>query len=71
LEWNSGNDYLTRIAHLTSGGGGANGTTYLTTTTVHDDAIKDALIGAAGSDWFFVSTLDTLDLKMGEQKVTI
>ncbi|HEX3147871.1 MAG TPA: hypothetical protein VHR66_07285 [Gemmataceae bacterium] len=70
VEWNSGADYPTRIAHLTSGSG-ANGTTYLTISTVHDDGIKDVLVGAAGTDWFFVSALDTLDLKMGEQKVTV
>jgi len=73
-EWNPQTfDYATRIQHLTGTPGGLNSGRFLNATTVEDDLIKDVLTGAAGSDYFVVSTLDTLDLKLkaGEQKLTI
>ena len=38
---------------------------------VTDDGLKDALTGGKGDDWFVASGLDTLDLKAGEQKLTV
>jgi hypothetical protein len=47
-------DYTTRVKHLNGTlGGGANGATLLTATTVHDDAASDTLFGEGGTDWFF------------------
>lgn len=63
-EWNSGADYLVRIAHLQTGGG-LNGTTFLSVSTVQD-IDKDTLTGAGGLDWFVASLLDKFDLKPGE-----
>jgi hypothetical protein len=47
-------DYLTRIHHLNgTASGGLNGSYFLNTQTVHDDAAVDTLFGDGGSDWFF------------------
>jgi hypothetical protein len=47
-------DYQTRVNHLKGTlGGGSNGDTLLTATTVRDDAATDTLIGEGGTDWFF------------------
>jgi hypothetical protein len=47
-------DYNTRINHLNGTlSGGLNGTYYLTTSTVHDDAAIDTLFGEGALDWFF------------------
>jgi hypothetical protein len=70
-EWTSASSYADRITHLAGPVGGANGTTFLTASTVHDDGAKDVLTGAKGSDHFIVSVLDTLDLKPGEQKLVV
>lgn len=70
-EWTSGSDYQDRVSHLIGPIGGANGTTFLSATTVHDDAVKDYLTGAKGTDYFVVAVLDKLDLKLGEQKLTV
>ena len=70
-EWASGSSYADRIAHLTGTAGGLNGGVFLTAATVPDDGVKDVLTGATGADWFVVSALDTLDLKTGEQKLTV
>jgi Ca2+-binding RTX toxin-like protein len=63
-EWSSGNDYATRIAHLTMGGG-LNGayllktsSTHSSTDTVHDNGLVDKLIGGTGTDWFLKSMMD-------------
>ena len=64
IEWNSTSIYEDRIAHLQTGGG-LNGTTFLSVSTVQD-IDKDTLTGAGGLDWFLVSLLDKLDLKPGE-----
>jgi hypothetical protein len=66
-EWTSGSSYADRIAHLTGPAAGANGTTFLNSSTVHNDGLNDVLKGAKGLDWFVLSTLDTLDLKVGDQ----
>ncbi|MSR54390.1 MAG: hypothetical protein EXS09_14025, partial [Gemmataceae bacterium] len=63
-EWNSTSIYEDRIAYLQTGGG-LNGTTFLSVSTVQDTE-KDTLTGAGGLDWFLVSLLDKLDLKPGE-----
>ena len=70
-EWTSGSLYPDRVAHLSAPPAGLNGTTFLTPTTVHNDGVKDVLVGASGMDWFVVSLLDTLDLKFGEQKLMV
>ncbi len=66
-EWQSANSYLTRIAHIKSGGG-LNGTnTLVFGVTVHDDGSTNTLTGGAGMDWFFEGTKDTItDLASGE-----
>jgi trimeric autotransporter adhesin len=64
-EWQSANDYETRVSHLRNGGG-TNGTHKLVWgTTVNDDSAADSLTGGAGLDWFFANlgpggVLDTL-----------
>jgi hypothetical protein len=68
-EWASATPYADRVAHLKTGGG-LNGTTVLGPATVTDDA-KDKLAGGKGLDWFVAGTGDGLDLKVGEEKLTI
>jgi hypothetical protein len=70
-EWTSGSSYSDRILHLTGTAGGLNGTTFLSEATVHDDGVKDVLTGGKGTDWFVVSVPDKLELKAGEQKLTV
>jgi hypothetical protein len=55
MEWGRTNaDYNTRVKHLNGSlGGGLNGTYFLNSTKVHDDAAIDSLFGEAGLDWFF------------------
>src|SRR5262249_18401461 len=57
-EWTSGSSYPDRVIHLTGPTGGLNGTTFLNAATVHDDGVKDGLVGAKGNDYFIVSALD-------------
>src|SRR5262249_50198502 len=45
--------YSARVSHLQGTGGGLNGTSVLTASTVFDDGITDNLFGEAGLDWFF------------------
>jgi uncharacterized membrane protein len=71
-EWTSGAPYTDRVSHLTGTPGGQNGGTYLTVGTggtVTDDGVKDVLTGGKGTDFFVTGTLDTLDLKAGEQRL--
>jgi hypothetical protein len=68
-EWASPAIYPDRVTHLSTGGG-LNGPTVLSATTV-SDAEKDVLAGGRGSDWFVGGGLDTLDLKLGEQKLAV
>lgn len=71
-EWSAtATPYADRIAHLTGAAGGSNNGRFLTAATVFDDGVKDVLAGGRGADGFLVSALDTLDLKAGEQKVTV
>jgi hypothetical protein len=60
-EWTSGNPYNTRVANLTP----------VLQAAVTNDNVKDVLKGLGGLDWFVISTLDTLDLKTGEQSLTV
>ena len=47
-------DYNTCVEQLNGSlSGGANGSTYLTPSTVFDDAANDTLFGEGGTDWFF------------------
>ena len=50
-EWTSGNSYATRVNNL-RGGGGANDTVTLDSTTVVDEGAADTLWGQTGQDWF-------------------
>ena len=70
-EWNSGSTYADRVLHLTGTAGGVNGTAILSSTTVHDDGVKDVLTGGKDLDWFIVSATDKLDLKAPEQRLDV
>jgi Ca2+-binding RTX toxin-like protein len=70
-EWASGSSYADRVAHLTGTAGGLNGPTVLGPATVPNDGARDVLTGGLGADWFVVSAPDALDLKAGEQKLTV
>ena len=67
-EWSSSHDFATRVANLTSTGGGLldrlNGDYFLLVSgadqTVFDDENRDALTGAAGADWFFAGEADAV-----------
>jgi fibronectin-binding autotransporter adhesin len=64
-EWNSGRDYLTRVANLRGTGSGPdfagrlNGNFFLVAegpgATVFDDNAADRLSGNGGRDWFFAN----------------
>jgi VCBS repeat-containing protein len=69
-EWTSASNYSTRIAHLAGLAGGLNGTTFLTSTTVHDDAVEDILRGGSGLDWFWTGDLDRFVLSTDEVSAT-
>ncbi|HEX3149657.1 MAG TPA: putative Ig domain-containing protein [Gemmataceae bacterium] len=70
-EWKSDSTYADRILHLKGTTGGANLSTFLSATTVHDDGVKDVLTGAAGTDWFVIGALDlTLGALKTETKTT-
>jgi Ca2+-binding RTX toxin-like protein len=54
-EWQSADDYQTRVSDLRNGGG-LNGTNKLIAgTTVKVDMLADTLTGNAGLDWFFAN----------------
>ena len=69
-EWTSTSSYPDRVDHLMNGGG-LNGTTLLSTSTIHDDGFKDVLIGGGGLDLFLLSAPDIFDLKSGEQGLMV
>jgi hypothetical protein len=69
-EWASGSSYADRVSHLTVPGF-LGGTVLTAGVTVTDDGAKDVLTGGKGSDWFVAGSLDTLDLKAGEQKLAV
>jgi Ca2+-binding RTX toxin-like protein len=53
-EWNSGADYLVRIAKLRAGTGPVlNGIRLLAGVTVQDDNVRDTIWGNSALDWFF------------------
>jgi uncharacterized delta-60 repeat protein len=57
-EWTSSRSYQERIENLTDGTGTAiraNGSTFLSESTVHDDGVRDVLTGSSGFDWFFAN----------------
>lgn len=72
--------YLTRVSHLQAppkgkgGVAGLNGSYFLNTSTVFDDAAIDDLRGGTGMDWFFVkqrgSTADKLEDRAKGETVT-
>src|SRR5262249_27788066 len=65
-EWQSGNSYSLRIAHIRgTQSGGLNGTNYLNSTTVSDDGAADTLTGGAGLDWFWGLLAEITDLNNG------
>jgi len=73
-EWTDTNKtYTPKVANLTAGVGG----TKLiggSGATVHDDGVKDILLGKKGSDWFIVSATDLvkdLDIKLSESKTSV
>jgi Ca2+-binding RTX toxin-like protein len=57
-EWASCQSWRVRALNLTNGSGssnGANGSNFLTPSTVHDDGVRDYLTGSSGFDWFFAN----------------
>jgi Ca2+-binding RTX toxin-like protein len=59
--------YASRVADLRgTTTGGLNGSTFLTGSTVFDDAAPDNLTGGAGLDWFWIYGPDTDDQGAGE-----
>jgi uncharacterized delta-60 repeat protein len=62
--------YIDRINHLTGATtGGYNGSDYLNTATVHDDAAVDYLYGGNGGDWYFAMTTGAFaDVVSGRKK---
>ena len=52
-EWTSGDDFATRIADLTNGGG-ANLSALLNGSTISDDLSIDTLVGGSANDWFLI-----------------
>jgi hypothetical protein len=56
-EWsNTSKTYGTKVAELTGQvAGGANGSTFLNTSTVQGNGKRDTLTGGAGMDLFFAS----------------
>jgi Ca2+-binding RTX toxin-like protein len=71
-EWGSGSNYNLRVEHLNGAtAGGLNGTTYLSTSTVDDDAANDRYTGSKDLDWFFIHkvgflSVETPDVTAGE-----
>jgi Ca2+-binding RTX toxin-like protein len=59
-EWNSNDDYTTRVGYLTGMTGGLNGSYYLSPTTVYDDSVSDTLLGANANDVFFQGLGDSI-----------
>jgi hypothetical protein len=65
-EWQSGNSYGLRIAHLRgTTPGGLNGASFLKSTTVFDDVVADTLTGGAGRDWFWAQFAEITDPNNG------
>jgi uncharacterized delta-60 repeat protein len=56
-EWTSSRSTSTRQLNLTDGSGDskANGTNYLSASTVFDDGVRDVITGSSGFDWFFAN----------------
>jgi hypothetical protein len=50
-EWTSGDPLSTRVASLSS---------YLNSQTVHNDKVKDTVVGGSGADWFLTATQDVV-----------
>jgi hypothetical protein len=72
-EWGSADSYTTRVNDLLAGGG-ANGSSLLNSSTVHDNGQVDTLTGTTGSavDWFLAGRTDVLQHKRtGEVKTAI
>ncbi len=68
-EWQSGDDYNTRITKILAGVGSSVTGQLAYGTTVFDDGASSSLAGAAGTEWFFVGTLDNIvDRQPGERK---
>ena len=54
-EWTQSTSHVTRVAHLTTGGG-LNGLYFMNATTVHDDAVLDKINHGPGNDFIFART---------------
>jgi hypothetical protein len=54
--WTSRTRYNNRVNAIRSGSGSLNGIKLEAGTTVHDDGIRDVLIGNRGRDWYFGDT---------------
>jgi hypothetical protein len=70
-EWTSSDSYTTKVARLMgTQSGGANGTTVLTSATVHNNNLASTLTGGAGLDWFWSSNMDVINAKRTSETVT-
>jgi|GEM_PF-1439456 len=64
-EWTSNRTFDVRTANLSNGSGSAtraNGSFFLSATTVHDDGARDVMTGSSGFDWFFAHLGSETDL---------
>jgi RTX calcium-binding nonapeptide repeat (4 copies)/PKD domain len=69
-EWTSSDDFATRIANL-SNGGGANLSAVLNGITISDDGSVDTLTGGTGNDWFLIFAEELVNNKGGGVVTTL
>jgi Ca2+-binding RTX toxin-like protein len=71
-EWDSADDYATRIARITGTmSGGLNGSVFLNPSTVHSDGMVNKLYGGPGMDWYFAGIMDIILNKTAGEVVTM
>jgi MBG domain/Bacterial Ig-like domain (group 3)/RTX calcium-binding nonapeptide repeat (4 copies) len=70
-EWGSSATVATREAQLSgAAAGGLNGTNFLNSSTVNDDALGDVVVAGSGSDWLFADVASDIVVNKKSDKVT-